>query len=73
MTAVLAFTGAGVAPRASADPRRRPRPQHSTGAIEARVAQMGIPGAIVGLSVPGEIDYLHGRWASRDTRLGRRP
>ncbi len=27
-------------------------------AIEARVAQMGIPGAIVSLSVPGEIDYV---------------
>jgi D-alanyl-D-alanine carboxypeptidase len=27
-------------------------------AIEARVAQMGIPGAIVGLSIPGEIEYV---------------
>jgi D-alanyl-D-alanine carboxypeptidase len=27
-------------------------------AIEARVAQMGIPGAIVGLSIPGQIDYV---------------
>ena len=27
-------------------------------AIEARVAQMDIPGAIVGLSIPGEIDYV---------------
>jgi D-alanyl-D-alanine carboxypeptidase len=27
-------------------------------AIEARVAQMGIPGAIVGLSIPGQIEYV---------------
>lgn len=27
-------------------------------AIEARVGQMGVPGAIVGLSIPGEIDYV---------------
>ncbi len=45
------------APRAAADPSpdlafRLDR------AIEARVAQMGIPGAIVSLSVPGEIDYV---------------
>ncbi|KUI33288.1 serine hydrolase [Mycobacterium sp. GA-2829] len=27
-------------------------------AIEARLAQMGVPGAIVSLSIPGEIDYV---------------
>lgn len=27
-------------------------------AIEARIAQMGVPGAIVSLSIPGELDYV---------------
>jgi D-alanyl-D-alanine carboxypeptidase len=57
MTAVLAFTGAGVAPRASADPATDLTSALDR-AIEARVAQMGIPGAIVSLSIPGEIDYV---------------
>lgn len=28
-------------------------------AIESRIAQMGVPGAIVSLSIPGEIDYVN--------------
>ncbi len=70
MTAVLAFTGAGVAPRASADPAADLTSALDR-AIEARVAQMGIPGAIVSLSIPGEIDYCTGgrrrRYRSRES------
>ena len=56
IVAVLVISAVG-APHAAADPStdlafRLDR------AIEARVAQMGIPGAIVSLSVPGEIDYV---------------
>jgi D-alanyl-D-alanine carboxypeptidase len=38
-------------------------------AIEARLAQMGVPGAIVGLSIPGEIDYVKAVGVG-DTALG---
>ena len=45
------------APHAAADPSTDLAVRLDR-AIEARVAQMGIPGAIVSLSVPGEIDYV---------------
>lgn len=35
-------------------------------AIAAKLAEMGVPGAIVGLSVPGEIDYLTAVGSSDD-------
>jgi D-alanyl-D-alanine carboxypeptidase len=39
------------------------------GAIEARIAQMGIPGAIVALSIPGQIEYAKAFGVS-DTATG---
>lgn len=38
-------------------------------AIEARLAQMGAPGAIVSLSIPGEIDYVK-TFGAGDTATG---
>ncbi|MGE0219868.1 serine hydrolase domain-containing protein [Mycolicibacterium sp.] len=46
-----------VAPPAAADPATDLAARLDR-AIEARVAQMGIPGAIVSLSIPGTIDYV---------------
>ncbi len=43
----------GIAP-AQADPDL---PSQLDSAIEARIAQMGIPGAIVALAIPGQIEY----------------
>lgn len=51
--AALISLGGYVAPPVAADPRAT-----LTAAVEAKVAEMGVPGAIVGLSIPGEIDYL---------------
>lgn len=56
-TIVALVIGAVGAPLAAADPGTDLAVRLDR-AIEARVAQMGIPGAIVSLSVPGEIDYV---------------
>jgi D-alanyl-D-alanine carboxypeptidase len=48
---------ATVAPHAAAEPRADLIARLGT-TIEARVAEMGVPGAIVSLSIPGEIDYV---------------
>lgn len=53
MAAFVAGAGLTGAP-AIADPELASR---LDAAIEARIAQMGIPGAIVGLTIPGEISY----------------
>src|SRR5690349_5358126 len=47
--------GVGVAP-AHADPGPA-LDSRLDAAIQARIAQMGVPGAIVALSIPGEIEY----------------
>lgn len=49
---VLAF-----GPAATADPTDSLAARLDT-AISAKLAEMGIPGAVVGVSIPGEIDYL---------------
>ena len=55
VAAALLVTTASVAP-AAAEPADLP--QRLDAAIEARLAQMGAPGAIVSLSMPGEVDYV---------------
>jgi D-alanyl-D-alanine carboxypeptidase len=59
--AVIAATTTAVVlafgPAATADPADSLADRLDT-AIAAKVAEMGIPGAVVGVSIPGEIDYL---------------
>ena len=59
---------ATVAPHAAADPTADLTARLNA-AIEARVAEMGVPGAIVSLSIPGEIDYVRAVGVS-DTATG---
>lgn len=54
-TALLAV--ATIAPPAAADPTADLTVRLDA-AIEARVAEMGVPGAVVSLSIPGQIDYV---------------
>jgi len=55
MVLAAVVAGAGVSGPAGADPGDLT--SRLDAAIEARIAQMGIPGAIVGLTIPGEITY----------------
>lgn len=54
------------APVASADPTLD---QRLDAAVTAKLAEMGAPGAIVGISVPGEIDYVRA-FGVADTAAG---
>jgi D-alanyl-D-alanine carboxypeptidase len=56
--AALALTAVLVAPTATAEPPAGLAARLDT-AVAAQLAEMGVPGAIVGLSIPGEIDYLN--------------
>ena len=55
ITALLAGAGFGIAP-AHANPDTGLAAQLDS-AIEARIAAMGVPGAVVSLDIPGEISY----------------
>lgn len=66
--AAVMLSGAVAAPPAAADPVAG-RIAALDAAIEAKVAEMGIPGAIVGVSIPGEIDYVRAVGVS-DTATG---
>jgi D-alanyl-D-alanine carboxypeptidase len=65
--ATLMIGGAAGAPPASAEPVELAAQLDA--AIAARVAQMDIPGAIVGLSIPGQIDYVRA-FGVADTATG---
>ena len=54
------------APVASAAP---PLEQRLDAAITAKIAEMGVPGAIVGISVPGVVDYVRA-FGTADTTTG---
>jgi D-alanyl-D-alanine carboxypeptidase len=54
--ATVLLVVATLAPHAAADPTAD-LTAWLDAAVEARVAEMGVPGAIVSLSIPGEIDY----------------
>jgi D-alanyl-D-alanine carboxypeptidase len=56
--AALVVSAVLVAPTATAEPNAGLASRLDT-AVSAELRQMGVPGAIVGLSVPGEIEYLH--------------
>ena len=56
LAALVVSTGVS-APPVNADPNLD-LASRLDAAIEARVAQMGIPGALVALSIPGQIDYV---------------
>lgn len=56
LSAVAALVAPVPTPTATADPTDLAAQLDQ--AIEERIAQMGVPGAIVSLSVPGEIEYM---------------